>query len=243
MEFFHVDFCHVDTNGFATIPNIINYLQETAWQHANKINIGYHTMLKENLAFVINRMLLKTRRLPVWNEMISVETWILPHDHVKAVREFTIRDNFRNLIAAATISYIIIDLKTRRIRKIPDTITNCFDNDELFDESISKLVLNDNKTLIGLHTVKPSDLDMNKHVNNSKYSQWILDYLPASWRVNYPPCSIQINFHNEMGIDNQVAIYIEENNKRLMVEGIEIKCKKAIFTASLCFKSKLEKPI
>ena len=236
MEFFHVDFCHVDANGLATIPNIINYIQETAWQHANRINIGFHTMLKEDMAFVISRMLVKTRRLPVWNEMISVETWIRPPDNVQAVREFTIRDNNRNLITAATISYIIIDLKTRRLRKIPGNMPNCFDNDNLFEENMNKIPAHGNKMLLGCHVVRPSDLDMNKHVNNSKYVQWIFDYLPASWSPDYPPYSLQINFHNETKAGNEVLLYLEENNKSLTIEGIEKESDKVVFTAALCYK-------
>jgi medium-chain acyl-[acyl-carrier-protein] hydrolase len=236
MEFFHVDFCHVDSNGTATIPNLIDYIQETAWQHASHLNIGYHSMLKNNMAFVISRMMLKTRRLPAWNEIISVETWIRPPDNIQAIREFTIRDNNRNLIAAATISYILIDIKTRRLRKIPGSLPNCFDNDNLFEENLNKIPTYEKKIRLGCHSVKPSDLDMNKHVNNSKYVRWIFDYLPQSWSCKYPPNSIQINFHNETKLGNEVVIFLEENDRTLTIEGIENNTNKIVFTSELCFK-------
>jgi medium-chain acyl-[acyl-carrier-protein] hydrolase len=236
IEFFHIDFCHVDMTGKTTVPSLINFLQETAWQHACRLNMGYHEMVKQNIAFVINKMLIKTRRLPEWNEMVSVETWLHPPEHVHALREFTVRDNNRNLIAAASISYIAIDMLTRKLGKIPNNVENCCTGEVFLDEKPSRILPVKTHTFEAVHIVKPSDVDMNQHVNNSRYVQWIFDNMPEKWQTETKPVCLNINFLHEASLGSEVCIYFTEKGKELFASGINKKDNKCIFSANIKFK-------
>jgi len=46
-------------------------------------------------------------------------------------------------------------------------------------------------------SVKYSDLDLNKHVNNMKYLQWVLDTYPIDHSTNKNIKSLEINYLSE----------------------------------------------
>jgi acyl-ACP thioesterase len=236
IEFFHVDFCNVDFTGKATISAITNYIQETAWQHANRLKIGYFDMQKQNMAFAINKMLIKLKRLPSWNEMISVETWLHPPQNVHATREFTIRDNSRNLIVAATVSYIAINTKTRKLSRIPKYVESCCTREYFLEEEPSKISVISMPVVEEPYKVKPSDIDMNQHVNNSKYLQWVFDYMPAKYRNDFKPISVNINFLNEAHLDDELSLYFTDKNNLLVVNGLIKQQHKSSFLCEILFK-------
>ncbi|MEK7356521.1 MAG: acyl-[acyl-carrier-protein] thioesterase, partial [Bdellovibrionota bacterium] len=88
--------------------------------------------------------------------------------------------------------------------------------------------------------VRNSDIDMNDHVNNTKYSQWILDAMPIEWHRKYKLERYQICFLNEAKLGDSVDVSIavlegDENSARSKVQyqGFRVADSKPIFTAIL----------
>lgn len=235
IEFFHIDFAHVDMSGKASVASLNNFLHETAWQHASKTNIGYYDMLKQDTAFVINKMLIKISRLPKWNEMISVETWLHPPEKLHVLREFTVRDNNRNLIAAASVSYIAINTRTRRLSKMPLTVSKCCMGEDFLEEEPFKVFIEKSHITEGFHKVKPSDIDMNKHVNNGRYVQWIFDNMPERF-YKMKPVLINLNFMQECRLGDDISLYFTDKCNCLVVNGFNKTLLKSAFLAEVGFK-------
>ena len=67
-----------------------------------------------------------------------------------------------------------------------------------------------------VQTVVPSDIDMNLHVNNTKYVQWAMDCVPLAFQQQYTPCEISVNFLSQARIGENYFV--------------ETYCNKLIFT-------------
>lgn len=64
-----------DMTGEAKISSICNYLQESAWRHANHLGFGFEDATARDEVWVIIGLTLKMLRYPRWGEEITVETW------------------------------------------------------------------------------------------------------------------------------------------------------------------------
>ena len=66
-----------------------------------------------------------------------------------------------------------------------------------------------NPTQLASFPVKPSDLDINLHVNNTRYVQWIFDSQPFDFLNSHEIAAAEINFAQEIGPDEHVIIQSE----------------------------------
>ena len=92
------------------------------------------------------------------------------------IRDFEIFDENEKSIAIATSSWLIMDLKSRRPYKGDDLLNlKLGKGDGFWEESLAKLSSPLNGKLFFEKEAAYSDLDINNHVNNVKYLEWILD--------------------------------------------------------------------
>lgn len=80
--------------------------------------------------------------------------------------------------------------------------------------------------------VRYSDMDMNGHLNNSRFIDWIFDALSLMDRA-LPFMELVINYLAEVKEDDQVRILISRTNKEIFVKGERKKDNRKVFMASL----------
>ena len=68
---------YFDCNDRLTTKSILSIFQDVASSHAEEIGVGYESMLKQNLYWVLSRIKIDIIRMPAPNETVIVETW--PH--------------------------------------------------------------------------------------------------------------------------------------------------------------------
>ena len=70
-----------------------------------------------------------------------------------------------------------------------------------------------------MHPVRFADLDVNGHVNNQRYAQWVCDlFEPDRFRESSME-TLQINFLLETGPSDSIALYLCEEGNRSFVCG------------------------
>jgi acyl-ACP thioesterase len=172
-------------------------MQESAWSHAHSMNLGFEHMMEENQAWVLSRLALEIEKLPEWREELLLTTWARGFHRLFALRDFIIAGKATYI--RATSSWLLIDLETRRPKKIEvvhgrmtlhEKESACGKNAEKVDPFPELQKQHE-------RPVYYSDLDVNGHLNNVSYIRWIIDSLPADFFINHPVVSLTINFLNE----------------------------------------------
>lgn len=104
----------------------MNLAQEIASQDALGLGFGYEQLIKKQTIWVLSRVTVKILRPPVWREPVVMETWHKGENGIFWLRDFLIRnrDETEDLVQA-TSSWLIIDVKTRRIQR-PQHILDAF---------------------------------------------------------------------------------------------------------------------
>ena len=199
---------HVDRDGLTTMASICDFLQESAWAHANSGSFGYEHLKEQKLIWVLAHLLIKVHRFPKWTEKIQLNTWSKGMAGILADRDFEMFDEEKKLILSATSSWLVLDSATRKIRR-PENIKNrlpAFPEKNALPYRANKIEDVELSERGTFHPVLFSDLDLNNHVNNARYIRRIFDYLDDEFRNKYEPDEMEINFINEGIIGDELAV-------------------------------------
>lgn len=187
-----------DHNGLLRMPSLLNYFQEAAAEHAEKLGAGVIALFKRNLAWVISRYHIRIFRYPRWKECLELMTWPVVHQGLFALREFEIRNEKGEISAAATSSWMLIDLKTKRPVPPAERLGPYLqDPRRAVDSSFETLPTVGQVDLERLFRVRMSDLDWNRHVNHVAYIAWALETASPDFLEKYRPAEIEVDFRGQ----------------------------------------------
>ncbi len=198
-EYFKIRAYEVNPRGMVTIQTICNFLQEAAGCHARHLGVSVEHLFEQGITWVLSRLHVEMNVYPGWQENVVVETWPSKKEKLFAIRDFNLMTQEGNEIGRATSSWMLIDLKTRKPVRIPDSleaITNYKKGRSLQDpfEKLPQLQKIERETQF---KVRLSDLDMNRHVNNVKYIEWGLEALPETVDKQAELRALEISFKAE----------------------------------------------
>jgi len=170
-------------DGVATLATICNYLQEAASLQAEKAGFSKSDFAAEgaNISWVLTRMGVKMMRYPKWKERVTVATWPCGGRKIVANRDFEVRAG-DELIGVATSEWMLIDLASRKIVAVPQRVYDLA-NDErprsMPEHEFPKLRW-DCREAANAERFKArrGDIDLNGHVNNVHYIEWLIEALP-----------------------------------------------------------------
>lgn len=197
-------------DGKLSLHSLCNYLQDIASDHAVILGFGKDDLMKENRFWVLSRLAVRIKYLPVWGERINVRTWTRGTEKIFALRDFELTDTDGSIIASATSSWLMVDLTTKRVMR-PDHLVTRFNS-----EGVPESALNGNAARIdpmpdngrqGDETrVVTSELDVNLHVNNVMYIKWATDTYDLDFRLSHFPVSAEINYLAESRLGDVIVV-------------------------------------
>ena len=178
---FHLNDTHVDCFGRLKPSVLLQFIQEVASVHGSALGADYETLAKKNLFWAILRTRVQITRLPVSGETIRLETWPMPTTRVAYPRSIIAYDVSGGEIFRAITLWVMMD-KTSRSLVIPAksgiTVQGRLEGGELAvpGSLIPRPMERDDS-----RKVRFTDLDINGHMNNTRYFDWIYDLLPSSF--------------------------------------------------------------
>jgi len=200
-EKFRITHSLVAPDGLVSIRGLAYCMQETAINHADARNFGYEEMIKQNIAWVLTRQMIKLYEIPRLNQKITVETWANGTTKTMAIRDFNILNKNKETIGMSRTSWMVLDIIKRRpillsnqilenIPTIPDRLSEPLE--------LEKIPFSDKKPEKEMiFKVVYSDLDMNHHVNNINYLKWVLDEFDLEFRNKFRVSTIETNYLGE----------------------------------------------
>lgn len=239
---YHIDYGDADYFKRLKLSYLFNFFQNIAGLHSESTDLGIGKLQNEyGVAWVMVRMMVDINRMPGINEDISIETWPVSPKKMTIERNFIVRDMKGNILVNAISSWVILDLQKRQMVKIDSMLPKQhpeFIESKAIDRKFEKLKPTGELHLVYKKLVGFSDLDINGHVNNAKYIDYILDCFSLDKHEKYSAESIQINYVNEAVAGDTISLYrnteeIEGNHKRVYIQGVSETDKKVYFEADI----------
>lgn len=209
-----VSFYEVDAHNRVFLPNLWKYLQETAWNHANHIGIGYSDLSRNDFFWVLSRLAIEINEYPAWENKIRVKTWLLESSRLFAFRDFSIMKEDGRIIGGAKSAWVVLNMKTRKPQRIEPFLRELkpLPNQHGAEAVLDKLPAPSTPDGETFFTVRYSDLDLNLHVNNSRYIEWILDSYSFEMNQTHQISSLEINFLAESNCGDELSVRSEGLN-------------------------------
>ena len=201
MDFsFTTQFCvtplHADCFGRCKPSSLLRFAQDAAEAHCLLLGADWDTMAKKNYFWAVIRQRLEITRLPKAGETVTVKTWPMPTKvaYPRATEGFDAEGN--SLFKVSSV-WVIMDMTSRTMvlpgksgvevagttygteLKVPGGLPKCTPQRQT------------------QRTVSFSDLDINGHMNNTRYLDWVCDLLSAAYHKEHPLKAITICYMNE----------------------------------------------
>lgn len=191
----------VDSADRARVDAIAVMLQESAAHHADAWGMSIPALMEQGRTWVLARLAMELDGpRPAWKDDVEVETWSAGFRGRIAEREFLVRKkNSGEIVARASSVWFVIDLGSRR----PVRLTEYEGRDEPEPDKSSGVKVEGKIELpasAGIETplaVRASDLDLNGHVNNVRYLQWLYEAVPKDILQDRRLCRLEIHYLGE----------------------------------------------
>ncbi|WP_299110013.1 acyl-ACP thioesterase domain-containing protein [uncultured Winogradskyella sp.] len=185
---FELRYFEMNKLGLATPTIMLGLLEETAADHCYAIDHSIFDLFKMNVGWVLVSGVLQMDRYPSYKEKITIRTWLSSYSSIKGYRENIIFDENQNIIGRAKGLWVFFDIEKRKPIPIFNTIKEqwSFFNTSSIEHDIKKKInAVDSAHYTKQFTVHRFDTDMNKHVNNIRYLQWVIESIPEDIVENY----------------------------------------------------------
>lgn len=199
-----------DPSGRATFAAIFRFLQDIAAEHAAATGYGLDDLKESSNLWVLSRFLYRAYRTPQWRERLQVDTWPSGTESIFALRDWEVTDERGRRVAEATSSWVVIDsvrrtpVRIERVANRGDMVTGR----RLFDRSPAKIEAIDQGEASYETRALYADMDLNGHVNSTRYLEWIFEGLPPAFREGDRVLEeIEVNFSGEGRAGDEIAVY------------------------------------
>ena len=206
-----IDSFDVDALGRLRPQSLFAYLLNAAWKHTRGTHYGHDEMSRRNLMWMLIGVKILIHRLPRWGEPITIETWGKNIVKFYALRDFAVTSEAREKLVSATSSWMILDRNRGRPQRLDpksDTFPWQTQREEL-ETNLDKLPELNGGNEMARFGVHFSDIDVNRHVNSTKYIQWIIDSHSYEYLEATQVRSIELRFLSEAVSNDEVAVISE----------------------------------
>jgi acyl-ACP thioesterase len=205
-ETFRVRAYEIDPRGRVSLPNVCNYLQEVAGNHATALGWSVDQLLERGLTWVLSRLHVRLARFPAWREELAVTTWPAGVERVFAVREFELAGADGAAIGAATTGWLLLGSGGRRPLRPPAEIEEIARGapPRVIPDRFGKLPEIAGDAAEKAFDVRFADLDINQHANNVSVILWLLEGVPEEVLLACRPHEMEVEFRAEGRLGDRV---------------------------------------
>ena len=154
--------------------------QEASIRHTEQLGMGREKTLDKGLLWVVTMQRCEIERMPEYDERITLTSWPGPMMHVFFPRYYRIADAQDNTLLSASALWMLVDEQTRKM-VFPDEwgveIAGVTTGREIrLPSGLRKLPCTEEASF----TVPFSYVDLNGHMNNTRYFDLAEDHIPAA---------------------------------------------------------------
>jgi acyl-ACP thioesterase len=200
---------------------IFTTMQELGEAHSVRLNAGYFALREKGLAWVITRALLVIDRAPVIGETIRARTWTGKARHAIYPRYYLFEDQNGKPLARASSLWVLMDISAREMVSGEKFGLPSFDMPPLPPpvENPGGVVRLEGAEYRTEQPVAYSDLDINLHVNNARYVDWLCDRFPYEWHERYRLERLTVHFASETRPDEALETVLTTQDSSFTFSG------------------------
>ena len=187
-----VRYSETDAEGQMTWLALMDYFQDCSVFHSEAVGLGVSAWNKAHQAWILSSWQICRNRMPRLGEQITTQTWAYGMKGFYGYRNFSMNDSDGNRLAYANSIWVLMDTQKGIPVRVSKEIAEAYGLQPplSMQRSERKIMLpevwEEKDTLV----VPSYFIDSNHHMNNSRYVQVAMEYVPkefetAQVRVEY----------------------------------------------------------
>ena len=220
-----VDAHDADSTGRLKVSSIFNHIQNTAAIHAEKLGAGIVEVLGQGLFWVLSWAKLEFASLPRFGEEFSARTWPKCRHKLFFIRDFLFSGSDGEVFCRATSAWLLVDVKTKkavsaqRLRaEIPQ-----LEGEHALSCLPERFEVEHEGRSVFTRQVRYSDLDVNRHVNNARFTELLMDCYPAKHHRDHRMSAVTVAFVAEAKEGDELDLRLVDRSANGGGDYIEIR--------------------
>ena len=196
-----------DAHEIARPTALMTFMQEAANLQVREYGPQSQELREAGQAFVLSRFGASFYEPLYAYNSYTMQSWACESRGFSFLRCHRLLDGERVLAEAVSV-WALLDIENKKPLRTSEYHPN-FDTDEMlpYDLPARIRILPEQLKLAGEHTVKMSETDINRHMNNTVYADMLSNFLDmSSQRV----ARLNINYFNEAPLGECLKVYLEK---------------------------------
>jgi acyl-ACP thioesterase len=179
---------------------LLRLFQDAAGHHADRLGAGFEDLLSMGITWVLVRIRVEVERMPRLGEKITVETWPREPGSLEFFRDFLVLDAQGNELVRGLSVWTLLDVQERKIRR-SSVLADRFPapcGRMALDVRLTRQKELTHPREAYSRVVGYSDLDLNGHLNNTRYMDLMMDCFSLEEHRLYGVRSVEMAFTSEV---------------------------------------------
>lgn len=202
---------------------LLRYFQDVATEHTILVGMDRDYLVSQyNGCWILTRVWFRLERPILVGEEIRVATWHRGISGIQVYRDFQLFAG-EEPVGQAVSAWVVAHVENRKMLR-PKTIPAIADAPvpEGADGLQLKLIREpEGKVFSYEKTVRYADLDINGHMNNTKYADLLLDVFTPEELESHFVSEMQLNYSQECRFGEQLAISRYEEGDSYYIDGCD----------------------
>ena len=186
-----------------------NFFQEAACIDADNLGFGFEALTPQHIAWVLTKLQIQYL-VPLKCKSVKVKTWVVGYSKITSRRDFIMYDQDGREIAKGTTEWVIIDLISRRLMRIPQFILDGHPKEAAapaMEQNFLRAPSFEGKQAINTCQIQTrlEDIDVNSHVNNQHFTSWALQSTPKEIFENKDITDLLVYFKKEIPFGDTIT--------------------------------------
>jgi len=215
-EEFRIRTFEIDSTKSATLPAIVQLMQEAAMQNAIDIKLSVWDLEPHKISWVLMRKNMTINRLPILGEKIKIITYPAGFEKFFSYRDYRVFAENNELLCQSSSTWLLMDIEKRRMTRTPNFIKELIPD----DKENKKIILPRPNLKLDFKFEKEDytkkfevnyfDLDFNNHLSNVTYLKWMLEAMPSDFLLNSQIKNLDILYRAECRLGEKVTSAVEQ---------------------------------
>lgn len=198
------DLCDVKSD--IKFPLLLDYCLTVSGRQSAQLGRSNDYLLEQyGLIWIVTDYEATIHRLPRFKETITIETQAMSYNKFFCYRQFYIYDQEGQLLVDILAYFALLNPETRKVASIPEDLVAPFETDFVKKLRRAPKMHLLEKPIDQDYRVRYFDIDMNGHVNNSKYLDWMYDVLGYEFLKAHEPLRMTLKYVKEVSPGGQIT--------------------------------------
>lgn len=221
-ELFRVRVIDTDLFGLCRPSSLMNFLQETATLHADRLGIGRDDLVAQSGAIWMVVRLRYTLSRPIYSgEELRVKTWYRTPKGAYALRDFDLFVGDEH-VGSAISTWVVADSVSHELLKAEQILPSA---EALpgapYTEKLGKIKMPKELENAGTRRIGYSETDINGHANNTRYADFACDAIHFETCAGKYLREFQITYSAECLAGQSVTMQQKQEGNTFYVRGVD----------------------